>query len=216
MVDVFDRLAEAGVVPVIAIESRELALPLADALLAGGVAVAEITFRTEAAADVIAMVKAKRPELLVGAGTVLTVDQARRAKECGAEFAVSPGLNGTVVREAVRLGLPMAPGVMTPSDIEAAVELGLKVLKFFPAGTAGGVKGLKSIGGPYRHLGLRFMPTGGVTAGNLPEYLSEPMVLAAGGTWLATTAMIEGKQWDAITGNCRDAAALVATVRKAE
>ena len=199
----YEKVETLRVVPVIAIDSVESALPLADALIAGGLPVAEITFRTEATADVIALLKKERPQLLLGAGTVLTPENVRRARDCGAEFAVAPGLNPEVIREAQKAGLPMSPGVMTPSDIERAIQLGVKVLKFFPAGAAGGVEMLKSISEPYRHLGIRFIPTGGVTADNAAEYLAEANVMAVGGTWIAKKDLIAAGNWDAITENCR-------------
>jgi len=207
--ELYEKIETVRVVPVIAIDSVDAALPLADALIAGGLPVAEITFRTDAAADVIALLKKERPQLLLGAGTVLTPENARRAKDCGAVFAVSPGLNPAVVQEAQSIGLPIAPGVMTPSDIEAALQLGVKVLKFFPAGAAGGVKMLKSMSAPYRHLGVQFIPTGGVTADNAAEYLAEEIVLAVGGTWIARKDLISSGDWDAITANCRQIVELV-------
>ncbi len=205
MSDVYDRISEIRVVPVIAIESVDAAVPLADALLAGGLPIAEITFRTSAAADVIALLKKERPQLLIGAGTVLTEENARRAKDCGAQFAVSPGLNPAVVKASLDAGLPIAPGVMTPSDIEAGLSFGLKVLKFFPAGAAGGPGMLKSVAAPYMHLGVKFIPTGGVTLENMGEYLQHGFVLGVGGTWLAKKDLIAAADWDTITENCRAA-----------
>ncbi len=210
VMDVFARLAQLRVVPVLAVESVAAALPLADALIAGGLPVAEITFRTAAAAEVIRTLAAKRPALLVGAGTVTHPDQARAAKECGAAFAVAPGFNLKVVRAAQEIGLPFTPGVMTPTDIESALDAGLTVLKFFPAGAAGGVKMLSSLAAPYAHLGVRFIPTGGVTLENVRDYLSLPAVLAAGGTWLATKEDVAAGRWEKIATNCRQVGELLA------
>jgi 2-dehydro-3-deoxyphosphogluconate aldolase/(4S)-4-hydroxy-2-oxoglutarate aldolase len=191
------------------VESVESAIPFADALIAGGLPIAEITFRTAAAADVIKLLSAERPELLVGAGTVTTPEQARAALECGAKFAVAPGFNPNVVKTAQEIGLPFSPGVMTPSDIEGAVEAGVTTLKFFPAGAAGGVAMLKSLAAPYSHLGVRFIPTGGVNLDNLADYLNESSVIAAGGTWLAKKDVISAGKWDEISANCRQVCELV-------
>ena len=211
---VFDAIAEAGVVPVIAIDSLEAALPLADALIAGGLPVVEITFRTQAAASVIKKLASERPQLLLGAGTVLTCEQARAAKECGAQFAVAPGLNPDTVRPAQDLGLPFAPGVATPSEVEQAMALGCRTLKFFPAGALGGVDMLKALAAPYGHTGVRFMPTGGVKTDNLAQYLALNCVAAAGGTWIATQSDLAQGNWDIIRERCREVTQLVAANRK--
>lgn len=205
--EVYSHIGSLRVVPVIAIEDVSAALPLADALLEGGLPVAEITFRTAAAAAVIEKIGKERPEVLVGAGTVLTVENLRRAIDCGARFGVAPGCNPQVVSEALRAGFPFAPGVMTPSDIEAALALGVRTMKFFPAGAAGGVKMLQSISAPYVHLGVKFIPTGGVNQANLKEYLGQKTVLAVGGTWIATKDDIGAGRWDSIRENCRQAVA---------
>ena len=206
---VYERIAALRVVPVVAVESVESAIPFADALIAGGLPIAEITFRTAAAADVIRLLSKERPELLVGAGTVTTPEQARAAQACGAQFAVAPGFNPAVVKAAQAIGLPFSPGVMTPSDIEGAVAAGVTRLKFFPAGAAGGIPMLKSLAAPYAHLGVKFIPTGGISLTNLGDYLGESSVIAAGGTWLATQAAISNGQWDTITANCREVCQLV-------
>lgn len=208
-----ELLYKLGVVPVVAIENAEHALPLADALIAGGLPVAEITFRTAAGAAVIAAIAAQRPEMCIGAGTVLTPEQAKRAKECGAQFAVAPGLNPDVVRAAFDEELPFFPGVMTPSDVEAALSLGCRQLKFFPAGPAGGVPMLKALTAPYKHMGVKFMPTGGVTLENLAEYLAVESVTAVGGTWIAGTEAIRNGDWEGITARARAAAEVVNRVR---
>ena len=196
------------VVPVLAVESAESAIPLADALIAGGLPVAEITFRTAAAAEVIRTLSRERPQLLVGAGTVTTPEQAKAAKECGATFALAPGFNPRVVRAAQEVGLPFIPGVMTPTEIESALELGLRTLKFFPAGAAGGVKMLSSLYAPYAHLGVRFVPTGGISPENLVEWLNQKSVLAVGGSWLAKKTDIAEGRWEEIAQKCREAVAL--------
>jgi 2-dehydro-3-deoxyphosphogluconate aldolase/(4S)-4-hydroxy-2-oxoglutarate aldolase len=201
--DIYAKLGQLKVVPIIAMDEAEAALPLADALLEGGLPIAEITFRTEAAAGVIRTLKDKRPELTLGAGTVLTPDQVRRARDCGAAFAVAPGLNPKVVAAAQAVGLPFAPGIMTPSDIEAALEMGLTVLKVFPAEMIGGVKMLQALSAPYRHTGVRFIPTGGIHTGNFLEYLALDVVLAVGGTWVAAREDIAARNWGKIVAHCR-------------
>jgi len=208
-------LHKLGVIPVIAIDSVEHALPLADALIEGGLPAAEITFRTAAAADAIRALRRERPQLLVGAGTILKLDQLLQAKACGAAFAVAPGFNPDIVRQAQAAGLDFCPGVMTPSEIENAMALGLNVLKFFPSELAGGLKMIKALAGPYGHTGLRFIPTGGVSEQNLDAYLAEKLVLAVGGTWIAKKESIAAGKWDEIRQNCRRAVEIVAKVRPA-
>jgi len=200
---VYEKIKQFRVVPVVLVDSVESALPLADALISGGLPVAEITFRTSVAADVIELLAKKRPELLLGAGTVLSANDIGRAGACGAQFAVAPGLNPKVAKAAIKLGLPFMPGVMTPSDIEAALGLGLTKLKFFPAEAAGGVALLKGLYAPYKHLGVRFVPTGGINAENMLKYLSLEAVLAVGGTWIADRSDIAAGNWGKITDNCR-------------
>lgn len=206
---ILDKLSSYGVVPVIAIESIESALPLADALIDGGLPVAEITFRTEAAADVISLLAKERPELILGAGTVLTAENMQKSKDCGATFAVAPGLNPEVVKTAQEIGLPFLPGVSNPTDIEAALSLGCKTLKFFPAEASGGIKYLNSISAPYKHTGVKFVPTGGVNADNLATYLKDTVVLACGGTWIAKKDDIASGNWEKIKSNCLQIAKIV-------
>jgi len=193
------RLFEKRVCAVAAIDSTDEALRLAEALLAGGLNVIEITFRTSAAEDAITKVREKFPEMLVGAGTILTVDQVRRAYDAGAHFGVSPGLSETVVQFANHLNWEFIPGVMTPSEIEAALMLECTTLKFFPAEAAGGVAMLKALMGPYSHTGVKFIPLGGINASNAAEYLKLPIVAAIGGTWLADKKLIKAGEWSKIT-----------------
>lgn len=209
------HLTNAGVVPVIAMESIDDALPLADALIAGGLPVVEITFRTAAAAEIIALLRAERPGLLVGAGTVLTPENATAAHHAGAAFAVAPGLNPEVVAHARSLGLPFFPGVATPSDIERGLALGCTFLKFFPAEALGGTAMLAALSAPYAHRQVQFMPTGGVTPANLAPYLKLPTVAAAGGTWIAKQADMAQGDWPGIARRCAEAVALVQQVREA-
>ncbi len=210
---IFDEVARYGVVPVIAIESVEAALPLADALLEGGLPLAEITFRTAAAAEVIALLTRSRPKLLVGAGTVLSEENVKAAKAAGARFAVAPGLNPAVVRCAAQIGLPFCPGVCTASEIELALSLGCRFVKFFPAELSGGVEMVKTMATPYAHTGIRFMPTGGVNAGSLGKYLAVKAVAVVGGTWIAKPEDLAGGKWQAIRDRCQEAVKIVQQVR---
>lgn len=210
MNDTAARLRTLGVIPVIALEDEAHALPLADALTAGGLPVAEITFRTAAAAGAIARIAAERPGVLVGAGTVLTVANLRAAKAAGAQFALAPGFNPEVVRAAQDLGILFVPGMATPSEIEQAMALGCTLLKLFPAEALGGVAYINALAGPYAHTGLGLVPTGGVTPENLTSYLGAPMVVAVGGTWLAKRDALARGDWDGITRVVKAAAAVLA------
>jgi 2-dehydro-3-deoxyphosphogluconate aldolase/(4S)-4-hydroxy-2-oxoglutarate aldolase len=201
---IYERIKQAKVVPVIAIEDVGRALALADALIHGGLPVAEITFRTEAAAHVISILAKERPDLLVGAGTILTIDNLNKAVDSGAKFGVAPGLNPKVLKAALKLEFPFSPGIMTPSDIEIALDMGVRVLKFFPAEAAGGLKMLSSLAAPYAHTGVEFIPTGGIAVNNYRDYLSKPFVLAVGGTWIASKENIAAGNWETIKSNCED------------
>lgn len=210
---ILNRIAALGVVPVIAIEKLEAALPLADALLAGGLPVVEITFRTAAAAEVIRTIARERPQLVVGAGTVLTSANLEAAKANGAAFAVAPGLNPRIVQQAQQMGLPFVPGVATPSDIEEGLALGCKLLKFFPAEALGGVRMIEALSAPYQHTGVRFLPTGGVSTGNLEAYLRLDTVAAVGGTWVAKKDDLAAGKWSDICQRCQAALEIVARAR---
>lgn len=194
-----EKLAEFGVLPVIAVETVDQGLKLCEALMKGGLAAAEITFRTDAAEATIKAVVKEFPTMTVGAGTVLTVKDLKRAINAGATFAVAPGCNPTVLKAAVEADFDFAPGICTPSDIERALELGIRDLKFFPAEAAGGVPMLKSICAPYMHLGLQVCPTGGIKLANMASYLSLPQVPVVGGTWLAPKDKIQAGDWAAIS-----------------
>ncbi len=208
-----EMMWKMGVVPVIAIESSRAAVPMADALIRGGLPIAEITFRTDAAAEVIRTLKKEKPGLLLGAGTILSVDNLLKAVDCGALFGVSPGLNPHVAKKAQEIGFPFFPGVMTPSEIEEGLSFGTKVLKFFPSEASGGTQMLKAVSAPYAHLGVKFIPTGGINMGNLEEYVSLDQVLAVGGTWIAKKDAISGQKWDEIQKNASDAVAVVRKLR---
>lgn len=212
---VFEELGTYGVVPVIAIDDAKDALPLADALLEGGLPVAEITFRTAAAADVIAKIAAERPELIIGAGTILDEAQADAAKAAGARFALAPGIDAAVLEHAAKIDLPFAPGIMTPSDLQIALRHKCGMVKFFPAMPAGGPNMLKNIAAPYAHTGIGFNPTGGVTLENLSDWLAIPQIRAVGGTWIAKRDDIAAGNWAQITKNAREAVARVKDIRSA-
>jgi 2-dehydro-3-deoxyphosphogluconate aldolase / (4S)-4-hydroxy-2-oxoglutarate aldolase len=211
--NIFERVAAIGVVPVIALDDARHALPLADALADGGLRVIEVTFRTAAAVDTIRQIAQHRPEMLVGAGTVLNEAQADAAKAAGAMFALSPGIDRAVLDHAAQIGLPFAPGIMTPSDLQIALRAECRLVKFFPAMAAGGLTMLKNIAGPYLHTGIGFNPTGGVTRENLADWLGYAPVRAVGGTWIATGADIAAENWDKIRSNAAEAAGLVSKAR---
>ena len=196
-------LSRIGIIPVVVLEDAAQAVPTARALLAGGIATAEITFRTDAAAQSIARISKEVPELLVGAGTVTSVAMARQAMEAGARYIVSPGLNPEVVRWCQAHELPVLPGVTTPTEIESALALGLDTLKFFPAAAAGGIAMLKALRGPYP--GVRFVPTGGISAQNVADYLALPNVLACGGSWMVPKDLLAQGDYAGITALCRKA-----------
>lgn len=212
--DIIEALGKFAVIPVITIDSLESALPLADALMDGGLPLIEITFRTRNAGEVIAKLKNERPALLLGAGTILTLDNLRLARECGAQFGVAPGLNPEIVREAKKMDLPFFPGIITPSEIEEGLNLGIKVLKFFPAEESGGISMLKALSAPYAHTGVKFMPTGGINLKNVEGYLSLDTVLAVGGTWIARKEVVNSKKWDEIQNNCRNICDVVSRIRR--
>jgi len=212
MNELLDQISELGVVPVVAIDRVEHAAALAEALLKGGLPCAEITFRTRAAADSIRTIANKYPELLLGAGTVLSQDQAEQAVDAGACFIVSPGYNAKVVNWCLQNNIVVTPGVATPTEINMALEAGLSILKFFPAQALGGTKMLKAVSAPYGDV--KFIPTGGITAGNLADYLKLPMVIACGGSWLVKRALIAEGQFELITSYVKDAMHIIKQVRE--
>lgn len=209
--ELLEQIGKLGVIPVVGIEKATDALPLADALLEGGLPIVEITFRTTAAAQAIQILVRERPSLLVGAGTVLTSDNLRTAREAGARFGVAPGLNAEVVQQAQSAGLPFVPGVVTPSEVERALSLGCTTLKFFPAEAIGGVEMIKALAAPYGPRGVKFIPTGGVNTTNLESYLAYKAVTAVGGTWIANWEDLAAGNWQDIRQRC---ALAVETVRR--
>lgn len=211
MEETLDTLGRLGVVPVIAIERSEDAVELGKALLAGGLPCAEITFRTAAAEEAIRQISSSLPEIIVGAGTVLSVDQADRAVSAGAQFIVSPGFNQKVVDWCLKNEIPVTPGVLTPTEIDMALDRELKILKFFPAEAMGGIATLKAIAAPYG--GVKFIPTGGINPKNLADYLSLPAVHACGGSWLVASKLISAGEFAEITRLAEEALAIVRQVR---
>jgi 2-dehydro-3-deoxyphosphogluconate aldolase/(4S)-4-hydroxy-2-oxoglutarate aldolase len=210
MQNTLEKITQMKLVPVVAIQDAGHSNALADALIAGGLPCAEITFRTAAAQDAIRTM-AKRGDMLVGAGTVLTTDQAKAAIDAGATFIVAPGFNPKVVRYCMEQNIPMSPGVATPTDIEAALDMGLEILKYFPAEAMGGFKTLKAICAPYTNA--KFIPTGGINAKNVVEYLKHPSVVACGGSWMVTSALIANEQFDQITSLTTEAVNLVKALK---
>ena len=208
MMNIVETLKGAGIIPVIVIEDEAKAVPLAQALVAGGLPVLEVTFRTAAAAGAIARIRAEVPDAVVGAGTLLTCGQVKAAKEAGAAFGVAPGFDPVVVATAKAVGLPMVPGIATASELSQALTAGVPMVKFFPAEAAGGVKMIKNLLGAFRSTGVKFMPTGGINLSNLKDYLAVPEIIACGGTWIVPKDALASNDWDAIEKLAADAAAL--------
>ena len=200
---VLERLAKSIVVPVVVLDDAGDAVPTANAMLAGGVDVMEITFRTAAAPDAIKAVAENCPDMLVGAGTVLNLEQAKLAVSMGAKFIVSPGFDAEVVAWCVENGIAVTPGCVTPTEIMAAIKLGLNVVKFFPANVYGGLNAMKNLSAPF--VGIKFLPTGGVNTDNIKEYADAPFIHAVGGSWVCPKADIAAHNFEKITKLCRDA-----------
>lgn len=211
--DLHKRLHSSGVIAVLIIDDANDAVPLARALHAGGVDCIELTLRTDSAIESVRRIAAEVPEVVVGVGTILTPQQADAAKDAGADFGVAPGTNPRVIQRAIEIGLPFSPGVCTPTDIEMALELGCRVLKFFPSEPSGGLSYLKSAAAPYMHLGVKYIPLGGVSGKNAEEYLRDPNVMALGGSWLGPRDLIQKRDWAAITKLASEATEIVKRVR---
>lgn len=207
----YEQLKQIGIVPVIALDDAKDAAPLAKALCEGGLACAEVTFRTAAAEESIKIMTKEFPDMLVGAGTVLTTEQVDRAVQAGAKFIVSPGLNEKVVTYCVSKNIPIVPGVVTPSEIERALELGLKVVKFFPAEPSGGLAMIKALSAPYGQL--MFMPTGGINEKNVTDYLKFNKILACGGSWMVKKELVNDGKFDEILEMTKQVSAIVKEIR---
>lgn len=208
---VLEQMGKIGIIPVVVLNDAKDAAPLAQALCEGGLPCAEVTFRTDAAEESIRIMSEQFPQMLVGAGTVLTTEQVDRAVAAGAKFIVSPGLNPKVVKYCVDKGIPVTPGTCNPSDVEQAIELGLDVVKFFPAEAAGGLKMIKAMAAPY--VGMKFMPTGGINAGNVRDYLAYDRILACGGSWMVSGKLVEAGEFDKIKEMTAEAVQIVKECR---
>ncbi|GFI48285.1 putative KHG/KDPG aldolase [Lachnospiraceae bacterium] len=204
-------IQKLGVVPVVVLNDAKDALPLAEALCDGGLPCAEVTFRTEAAEESIKIMTKEYPEMLIGAGTVLTTEQADRAVDAGAKFIVSPGFDAEIVDYCLEKGIPVFPGCITPSETAQAVKRGLKVIKFFPAEQFGGIAAIKALAAPYTDI--RFMPTGGINADNLGKYLSYDRIVACGGSWMVRADLIRNREFDEVKRLTAEAVGLVAEIR---
>ena len=200
---------ERKILPAITFDDLSNVKETADAIYKGGLNVMEVAFRTEVAAKAISTIRENFDKIFVGAGTLLTPQQVLEAKRAGAQFGVSPGFNPLVVKEAFNVGLPFIPGIMTPSEIERAIESGCLILKLFPADLISGVKMIKALAGPYNHTGVKFIPMGGIRPNNMQSYLELKNVLCVGGSWLATPQLIREKRFDEITRNAREALAII-------
>ena len=204
------EITKKRIVPVVVIHDADYAVPLAEALLEGGLDVIEITFRTPASAPAVGRIVRALPEMIVGAGTLLAPNHVERARDAGARFGVAPGLNRDVVAAARGAGLPFVPGVMTPSEVETALAEDCTTLKFFPASLAGGVPMLQALAGPYAQTGVKFIARGGVTPANMGEYLMLPIVAAVGGSWIVEPRLIAARDWGEITRRTHEALEIVA------
>ena len=207
------RIASFGVIAVLVVDRADDAVPLGRALLDGGVGVMELTLRTPAALEALKKIRTELPEMIAGVGTILTADQVKEAKAAGAAFGVAPGMNARVLSAAAAEGLSFAPGITTPSDIEAALEFGCRLLKFFPCEASGGLPYLKNISAPYAHLGLKYIPLGGISEKNMATYLGEPIIGALGGSWLAPRELIQAGDWKAITAKSAAASEIIKSIR---
>ena len=210
MSEIFEKFGKIGIIPVVVLDDAKDAEKLGEALVVGGLPCAEVTFRTDAALESI-KIMAQNKDLLVGAGTVLTIEQVDKAVNAGAKFIVSPGLNPKVVKYCVDNNIPITPGTQTPSEMEQALELGLKVVKFFPAEPAGGLNMIKAVAAPY--TSLKFMPTGGINSKNVVDYLMYDRILACGGSWMVKKDLIAAGSWDKLKSMIKEAAEIVKEVR---
>jgi 2-dehydro-3-deoxyphosphogluconate aldolase/(4S)-4-hydroxy-2-oxoglutarate aldolase len=211
MQNILAQLGEIGIVPVIKIDDVEKAVPLAKALAAGGIPCAEVTFRTAEGEEAIRRINAGAPEVLLGAGTVLSAAQVDKAIDAGAKFIVSPGFNPKVVAHCIKRGIVIVPGCSTPTDIEQALEFGLSVVKFFPAEQSGGLEYIKAVAAPYTQV--KFMPTGGINQNNLAKYLAYNRIVACGGSWMVSADLLDAGNFDRITALCKEAVQLVRDAR---
>lgn len=211
--EIIKKIDDSGIIAVLVIDDVNHAVPVAKALMDGGVDTIELTLRTPVALDAIKAIQNEVPEITMGIGTVLTTKQVEAVAKLNVDFAVAPGCNPNVLRAAQENGLSFAPGVMTPSEIETALEYGCRVLKYCPAEPAGGISFLKNMAGPYGYLGLTFIPLGGLNISNAASYLESPLITAIGGSWVANRPLIQNEQWDTITANAKEISELITKIR---
>ena len=211
--ETMEKLKASGIIPVLVLENVDTGLKLCELLLKCGLKAAEITYRTKAAPDIIKEAKKRFPDLFLGAGTVLNTDHLKQSFDLGASFAVAPGFNPSIVRCAVDNNYAFCPGIAPPSEVEQAYEMGVRMFKFFPAEALGGVAMIKNIIAPYKHLGIHFMPTGGVTAANAPDWLAIPEIACVGGTWLGKADDLKAGNWDKIEKDAKAAMEMLAKAR---
>lgn len=214
--EISKRIEASGIIAVLIIENLKHALPVAEALFRGGVDCIELTLRTPIALEAARLIKREFPTVALGLGTVISVEQVKQVADVGADFAMAPGCNPKIIREAISRELSFAPGVMTPSDIEIALENGCRLLKYFPASTAGGLRHLNNLAAPYKHLGLKFVPLGGLDPENAKTYLQSDLVAAMGGSWLARKELLDAGRWQDIRKNATQMRELIQGIRKAD
>ncbi len=212
--EIIKRIDDAGIIAVLIIDDLKHAVPTAKALLKGGVSAIELTLRTPVALDAARAIRKEVPEMALGFGTVLTIEQVKAVADLGADFAVAPGCNPKIIAEAYKRGLSFAPGIMTPSDIEIAVEQGCRILKYFPAETSGGMTHLENMVAPYQYLGLKFIPLGGCNMGNARNYLESSLITAIGGSWVANRQLIQDENWETIEANAKEIRNLINSIRE--
>ncbi|MBM1107704.1 bifunctional 4-hydroxy-2-oxoglutarate aldolase/2-dehydro-3-deoxy-phosphogluconate aldolase [Aurantibacter crassamenti] len=211
--EIAKKIDDAGIIAVLVIDEVKHAIPLANALLEGGIDTIELTLRTPVAIEAAKIIRKEVPEITLGFGTVLNVDQVKQVVDVGADFAVSPGCNPKIISEAIKHGLSFAPGIMTPTDIEIAVQEGCRILKFFPAESSGGMKHLESMSAPYNYLDLKFIPLGGCNINNASTYLQSNLITAIGGSWVANRSLIQTEDWGTITNNAKEIKSLITSLR---
>lgn len=211
---ILKKIEDVGIIPVIQLDNVDDSERMAKALLDGDVDVAEVTFRANGADKVIKRIAKEYPNMLIGAGTVLTIEQAERAIDAGAKFIVSPGLSEDVISYSIKNDIPVFPGCLTPTEIQKAISLGLNILKFFPCETFGGLNAIKALSGPFP--GVRFIPTGGIRLDNLHEYIATPSILACGGTFMATTKILREQNWTTVTEKCKEAREIIIQTRRSK
>ncbi|MEO6868705.1 MAG: bifunctional 4-hydroxy-2-oxoglutarate aldolase/2-dehydro-3-deoxy-phosphogluconate aldolase [Ginsengibacter sp.] len=212
--DIIKKIDDAGIIAVLVIDDISHAVPVCKSLLAGGVNIIELTLRTPVAFDAAYIIKKELPEIILGFGTVINTDQVKKAVDAGADFAVAPGCNTKIIDEAYKQGLSFAPGIMTPTDIEIAVDHGCSVMKYFPAETSGGLDHLISMVNPYQYLDIKFIPLGGCNISNANTYLQSDLITAIGGSWIASRNLIQSENWETITAKAIEITTLIRNIKQ--